>query len=78
MSEHIEAINVLKDERDRTVNDILYLQKCIGNIDEHLTKGAPFPAMHNYQSVRLKRKLKEQSRYAKKLTAAIKTLEEDN
>lgn len=78
LSKHTDAINVLKDERDRTVVDILYLQKCIGNIEEHLKHGAPFPAMHEYQTVRLRRKVKEQTHYAKKLTAAIKTLEEDN
>lgn len=77
MSKHTEAVNVLREERDRTVSDILYLQKCIGNIADHLKQGAPFPASHEFQSVRLKRKLKEQTRYAKKLTAAIKTLEED-
>lgn len=78
MSNHTDAINVLRDEVDRMVRNILQTQKHIGNIEEHLKNGAPFPAMHEYQSMRLRRSLKEQVKTANNLTASIKALEEAN
>lgn len=78
MSNHTYVINILSDELERTLRDILYIRRCIVNVENHIKKGAPFPATHQYQATRLRRRLKDQLKAAEKIGAAIKTLEEDN
>jgi hypothetical protein len=77
MPKHTYAINLLSDELERTVRNVLYLQKCIGKVQKHLDRGTDHPQTHRSHKLRLENSLKEQVRNSEKIKAAIKVLEED-
>ena len=77
MSNHIIAINVLKDELEQVVKNVQYLQVCLG---KSKLRQAIYPrqeAILLSADLRWRRKMKEQLEKGAALDLAIKVLERD-